>query len=108
MIRAAGEDGIALVRRGEGIIPTGMVPEWNALIHHLPQLNNSLLGSIPQHDTNVSIDIGDIQMYGVNDPETFAQQLKQVMLNNNSIRNIMKDTTIGEALGRNSMIRYTR
>lgn len=108
MIRAAGEDGIALVRRGEGIIPTNMVPEWNALIHHLPQLNHSVFGSIPQHETNVSIDIGDIQMYGVNDPEAFAQQLKQAMLNNNSIRNIIKDTTIGEAIGRNSMIRYTR
>ncbi len=108
MIRAAGEDGIALVRKGEGIIPTNMVPEWNALIHHLPQLNHAMLGSIPQHETNVSIDIGDIQMYGVNDPEAFAHQLKQAMLNNNSIRNIMKDTTIGEAIGRNSMIRYTR
>ena len=108
MIRAAGEDGIALVRRGEGIIPTNMVPEWNALIHHLPQLNHSVLYSIPEQKPNVTVEFGDIQMYEVNDPEAFAHQLKQAMLNNNSIRNIMKDTTIGEALGRNSMIRYTR
>lgn len=108
MIRSAGEDGIALVRRGEGIIPTSMMPEWKALTQNLPQLNKAINLTAGNTPSNISIDIGDIQMYGVNDPSEFAQQLKNTMLNNHSIRKIMKDTTLGEALGKNAMIRYTR
>lgn len=42
MIRAAGEDGIALVRKGEGIIPTDMMPQWEQLIQNLQPLNQIL------------------------------------------------------------------
>ena len=108
LIRQTGEDGFALVRRGEGIIPTDMMPQWEHLIQSLPQLNDAILPNIPHQATNLTIDIGDIQMYGVNDPTEFSIQLKNAMLNDNAIRRIMKDTTFGEALGKNSMIRYTR
>jgi len=115
LIRASGEDGFILAKTGEEILSlekikalgesfSMMYPVVNAL-SKLPSLN----GINPYQDGKmVQIAIGDIQMYGVNDPETFALQLKDNMLNNSSIRKIMKDTTIGEALGKNSMIRYTR
>lgn len=115
LIKASGEDGFVLAKTGEEILSlekikalgesfSMMYPVVNAL-SKLPALNGI---TSSQAGRMIQIDIGDIQMYGVNDPETFALQLKDNMLNNSSIRKIMKDTTIGEALGKNSMIRYTR
>lgn len=84
---------------------------WNmAQMNFVPKVTLPIMPSVQSKGNNndIRIDIGDIKMYGVNDPETFAKQLKDNMLNNSSIRRIMKDTTIGEALGKNTMIRFTR
>ena len=55
---------------------------------------------------NVSIDIGDIQMYGVNDPETFAAQLKHNLLKNDSIKKIIQADTLGIMTGRNTLNKF--
>ena len=106
MIRAAGEDGIALVRRGEGIIPTNMVPEWNALIHHLPQLNNSMLGSIGQHSQKEIMSIGDINVsFELPNVQNYSEFMTQ-MQNDSNFERMIQDMTLGVALGGHSMKKY--
>ena len=68
--------------------------------HNLPQM---LSRSTTQ---DVSIQIGDIQMYGVNDPETFASQLKYALQNNKSVKNIIQADTIGVMTGRNGLSKF--
>lgn len=58
--------------------------------------------------TEVSVEFGDINMYGVNNPTEFAQQLKSAINNDTSVRKILQDTTIGQAMGRNSLNRLGR
>ena len=113
LIRSSGEDGFVLAKTGEEILSLEKI---HALSETLALVNPALYSlskppAVPElvrSDQAVQIDIGDIQMYGVNDPETFAVQLKENMLNNDAIRKIMKDTTLGEALGKNTLTRYTR
>jgi hypothetical protein len=50
----------------------------------------------------------NITMYGVNNPAEFAQQLKSAINNDTSVRKILQDTTIGQAMGRNSLNRLGR
>ena len=106
MIRAAGEDGIALVRRGEGIIPTNMVPEWNALIHHLPQINHSMLGPIGQHSQKEVMNIGDINVsFELPNVQNYSEFMAQ-MQNDRNFERMIQDMTLGVALGGHSMKKY--
>ena len=57
---------------------------------------------------NVNIQLGDIQMYGVNDPQEFAKQLKSTINNNSSVRKQLKDVAFGDMSSGNSFIRYAR
>lgn len=59
-------------------------------------------------NSNVSIEIENINMHGVNDTEMFANTLKDSLKNNQSVRKIIQDDTLGLALGKNSLTRYTR
>lgn len=54
-------------------------------------------------DQNISIQIGDIQMYGVNDPETFATQLKETLKNNVAVKKIIQADTLGVMTGKNTL-----
>lgn len=55
---------------------------------------------------NVSIEIGDIQMYGVNDPEAFAAQLKHTLQTNKSITKIIQADTLGIMTGKNGLSKF--
>lgn len=55
---------------------------------------------------NVSVEIGDIQMYGVNDPETFAAQLKHTLQTNKSITKIIQADTLGIMTGKNGLSKF--
>lgn len=55
---------------------------------------------------NVSIDIGDIQMYGVNDPEVFAAQLKHTLQTNKAITKIIQADTLGIMTGKNGLSKF--
>ena len=57
---------------------------------------------------NVNIQLGDIQMYGVNNPQEFAKQLKSTINNNSSVRKQLKDVAFGDMSSGNSFIRYAR
>ena len=108
-------DGALLTRLGKG--DTVFTNEMTQRLWEMAQGNMILpdikLPSMPSiqsrygGDTQVVFE-GGIQMYGVNDPVEFENQLLHHMKNSRSVRMVMKDTTIGEALGKNSMIRYTR
>lgn len=113
LIKATGEDGFVLARKGEGILtPENMKMLENVMITMNPIVDSlAKLPSLPdvrRQNGDTQITFGDIQMYGVNDPVEFEKQLLHHMKNSRPVRMVMKDTTIGEALGKNSMIRYTR
>lgn len=113
LIKATGEDGFVLARKGEGILtPENMKMLENVMITMNPIVDSlAKLPSLPdmrKQNGDMQVTFGDIQMYGVNDPVEFEKQLLHHMKNSHPIRKVMKDTTIGEALGKNPMIRYTR
>lgn len=113
LIKATGEDGFVLARTGEGILtPENMKMLENVMITMNPVVDSlAKLPSLPdmrKQNGDMQVTFGDIQMYGVNDPVEFEKQLLHHMKNSRPIRKVMKDTTIGEALGKNPMIRYTR
>lgn len=113
LIKATGEDGFVLARKGEGILtPENMKMLENVMITMNPIVDSlAKLPSLPdvrRQNGDTQITFGDIQMYGVNDPVEFEKQLLHHMKNSRPVRKVMKDTTIGEALGKNPMIRYTR
>lgn len=114
-IKSTGEDGFVLARKGEGILtPENMKMLENVMITMNPIMDSlTKLPNLPNMQSRYSGDTqvtfaGGIQMYGVNDPVEFEKQLLHHMKNSRPVRMVMKDTTIGEALGKNSMIRYTR
>ena len=114
LIKATGEDGFVLARKGEGILtPENMKMLENVMMTMNPIVDSlAKLLSLPdvksRYNGDTQVTFGDIQMYGVNDPVEFEKQLLHHMKNSRPVRMVMKDTTIGEALGKNSMIRYTR
>lgn len=46
---------------------------------------------------------GDIQMYGVNDPVQFAENLKQALKTDDRVKKIIQSQTLGVAMGKNSL-----
>ena len=91
-VKSIGEDGFALLRRGEGIIPVEMMPEWNKLIENLRPLNqmfdiSKISSQIPDFTRNMQQNwdgdvVFQVQMYEVNDPQEFAKQIKEAYSNN--------------------------
>ena len=49
---------------------------------------------------NVNIQLGDIQMYGVNNPQEFAKQLRSTLASDNKARSMVKELVLAEPLGR--------
>ena len=70
-------------------------------MQNLPSLPRTTLSK-----GDCTISIGDIQMYGVNDPETFALQLKDNLLHNQSVKKIIQADTLGAMTGKNSLTKY--
>lgn len=115
LIKSSGESGFVLARTGEEILSLEKIEalrdafeELNPIMDYfdsfqamqkVPSITNSGIGE-------VSINIGDIQMYGVNDPETFAVQLKDNLLNNQSVKKIIQSDTIGIMSGKNTLSKF--
>ena len=55
---------------------------------------------------NITVEIGDIQMYGVNDPETFAAQLMDTLKNNKNITKIIQADTLGIMTGKSPLSKF--
>ncbi len=90
-----------------GIIKTSQIPVpdfsdspiFKKLQETMEVNNNS-------YDYNVNINIGDIYMEGVNDPEAFSNELKDQLLNNKDIKGIIQEGTIGQMLGHAELKKY--
>ena len=54
----------------------------------------------PEKSGDVTIDMGGISMYGVNDPETFAKNLTEAMNNNTTVRKTLLNNTVETLSGR--------
>lgn len=54
-------------------------------------------------DINVDRFIGEINMYGMNDPNEFTHQLESALKNNTTVKRIIRSDTLGLAMGRNSL-----
>ena len=57
-------------------------------------------------EQNVTIQIGDIQMHGINDPKAFAVQLKHELQTNKNIKNIIQADTLGIMTGKNGLSKF--
>ena len=90
-----------------GIIKTSQIPVpdfsdspiFKKLQETMEVNNNS-------YDYNVNINVGDIYMEGVNDPEAFSNELKDQLLNNKDIKGIIQEGTIGQMLGHAELKKY--
>lgn len=93
-----------------------IIKQLKANLPNLVEYNNNYMNPLSYNgirdikprdvSTNVKIEIGDIQMYGVNDPKQFAVQLKDTLLNDNSVKKIIQSDTLGLALGKNSLSKF--
>lgn len=57
---------------------------------------------------NVTVQIDNIEMNGVNDPEQFTQELTKALSSDRRVKQILVDETIGRSLGRNSLLSRSR
>ncbi|MDE7436845.1 MAG: DUF3597 family protein, partial [Lachnospiraceae bacterium] len=57
---------------------------------------------------NVTVQIDNIEMNGVNDPEQFTQELTKALSCDRRVKQILVDETIGRSLGRNSLLSRSR
>lgn len=91
----------------DGVIKTSQIPIpdfsdspiFKRLQETMEVNNNS-------YDYNVTINVGDIHMEGVNDPEAFANELKFKLVNDRNVQKIIQEETLGRMLGRNEMKKY--
>lgn len=119
LIKSTGEDGFVLARTGEEVLSLEKISALkdafisiDPIVDNLKNLTSTTLPKLSatnlQKIQDVSIQIGDIQMYGVNNPEEFASQLKSTINTDSSVRKILNDVTLGNALGKNTLTRFTK
>lgn len=123
LIKHSGEDGFVLARTGEEILSKEKIERMRDLmaqVESLASLSNMAtvglkdalkenLSSIPVSSGgigDISIDIGDIYMEGVNDPEEFAVQMRQAILNDKRTKKILQSQIVGEMYGKNSLNKF--
>lgn len=111
IIKGTGEDGFVLARTGEEILSLEKIKQLQEVFNTMTPLASSLQNMPKVHPLlcnrgSYEINIGDIQMYGVNDPETFALQLKDNLLHNQSVKKIIQSDTLGIMSGKNSLSKF--
>lgn len=114
LIKSTGEDGFVLARTGEEILSLDKIKELGFTFEKMKPIVDTMKclpnvqSNVLNRNMDINVNVGDIQMYGVNDPEQFAIQLKGAINNNSSVRKMLNDVTLGEALGHNTLTRYRR
>lgn len=114
LIKSTGEDGFVLARTGEEVLSLDKIKELGFTFEKMKPIVDTMKylpnvqSNISNRNMDIKVDIGDIQMYGVNNPEQFATQLKSAINSNSSVRKMLNDVTLGDALGHNTLTRYTR
>lgn len=67
-------------------------------------MNNNRV--IHNQEVNVEKFVGEINMYGMNDPKEFTSQLENALKNNSIVKRIIQTNTLGMAMGKNSLSGY--
>ena len=71
---------------------------------NIPSVSDIKFPEIKRTAPNQNVSIGDINLYGVNDPQEFAQQVKGIINNalarDNKTRSIVRESVLAEPLGR--------
>lgn len=103
LVKDNGEDGLAMVRNGEGFIAPEHVKPIQDLVQLTPQLSEMLkpvvdLQKLPNIQTldrngNVSIDIGNIELPNVTNPKEFASQLVSAVQKDRTVQNTLRELT---------------
>ena len=103
LVKDNGEDGLAMVRNGEGFIAPEHVKPIQDLVQLTPQLSEMLkpvvdLPKLPNIQTldrnsNVSIDIGNIELPNVTNPKEFASQLVSAVQRDRTVQNTLRELT---------------
>lgn len=107
--KAVGEDGIALVRNGEGFVMPEHVPMIQGLLDSVPKIDafiNTTLPNLPSNrggDIAQTIEIGDIYMSGVNDPQEFSKQLINSVKNDSKVQKTFGTFVNNSLTGKNSL-----
>lgn len=110
LIKSTGEDGFVLARAGESIINVDQMRELQkTLVAAKPLVDG--LKNIPTINPasgvgTTVLQTGDINMYEVNDAETFANQLVHELKYNPKVTKIIQADTLGAMLGKNSLTKH--
>jgi len=115
LIKSTGEDGFVLARTGEEILSLDKIKELGFTFEkmkpivdtmkYLPNLTNNT--SNVTNAPNITVDMSGMQVVA-NDPDQFAKQVAHSMQNYKFVKQIMNDETLGNALGRNTLMSRTR
>ena len=110
LIKRTGEDGFILAKSGETIITPETVAKLTEalklaapIVDYAPSIGNLTPVS---RSVNTTIDIGDIKMYGINDPKEFAVSLKHALQHDQAVKNIIQADTLGIMTGKNSLTKF--
>lgn len=119
-IKRTGEDGFVLARTGEEILSLEKIQElgnvfssMNPILDYvdsIASLSTEIQSCIPKAtlgcNNTVSLEIGDIQMYGVNNPEEFASQLRHALKYDNLTKKIIDAEIIGKLTKQPTVSKY--
>lgn len=104
--KATGEDGIALVRKGEYILTPEMLKDALAVVNPLAELSNSLGGAkadnlrtkIEMGDVNFSVTLPNVKNY---------DEFKSSLIADKQFEKVIQEVSIGRSLGNNSLKKYS-
>lgn len=87
------------------------IMKFQSSLDVLPQVQSFTSAQLPkiepyQVEQVVNIDLGGIEMNGVNDPQEFAEQLRYTLKNDLRTQKIIQADTLGVMLGHNSLTKF--
>lgn len=87
------------------------IMKFQSSLDVLPQVQSFTSAQLPkiepyQVEQVVNIDLGGIEMNGVNDPQEFAEQLRYTLKNDLRTQKIIQSDTLGVMLGHNSLTKF--
>lgn len=102
--KLTGEDGIALVRKGEYILTPNMLKDALSIVNPLAKLaeNNLNIKSVP-----TNIDIGNTTFNVTLPNVTNYEEFKKELIADKQFEKVIRQTTLGSALGNNSLKKYS-
>jgi len=115
-VKENGDDGIVSVRNGEGLLTPVQTELFKKFTENMPKINAAVdmnklvkienpiehlraVSNARNMNNDINVDFGGITMYGVNDPEEFADQLVQSVQTVPKVRNVIQSVSIDTMAG---------